>query len=337
MASDEPEFLRVQIASDLHLEFYDELPPFKDLLRPSAPVLGLLGDICALGHRRGRALYEAFLQECCKHFEQVLCLVGNHEFYSDEIAQVTYDEILSYMHGLSAKFPKVLLLENDGLTINDVRIVGTALWSSVPDEQTIDGAERLGRSCLGTVEGSMNDYNLVYVPCDLGPDAANPAGSQGGPRKARVKDTNAWHRRAVKFLHEEASQATLEKRNMLVLTHHTPSFRGTSNPRHGVDPNGISTAFSTNLEHMLTDPELGAIHSWCFGHTHYNSDQHMFGRRLVSNQRGYPERLAHGYKRNFVIEVPRVRVDGDSPPRAGASAERRTDSRAVAGGCCEVV
>ena len=37
--------LRVQFPSDLHLEFYDHLPPFEELLIPSAPVLALLGDI----------------------------------------------------------------------------------------------------------------------------------------------------------------------------------------------------------------------------------------------------------------------------------------------------
>ena len=43
--------LELQIASDLHLEFYkDGLPPFEDIIRPSAPVLALLGDICALTH-----------------------------------------------------------------------------------------------------------------------------------------------------------------------------------------------------------------------------------------------------------------------------------------------
>merc|ERR1712157_335291 len=97
--------------------------------------------------------------------------------------------------------------------------------------------------------------------------------------------------------------------NVLVLTHHTPTFTGTSNPRHNPDPQGMSSAFSTDLEHMLRDPAMAAIHTWCFGHTHYNSDQHVSGVRLVSNQMGYCTQPTNGYRRNFVVSVPRAFAD----------------------------
>jgi hypothetical protein len=41
-------------------------------------------------------------------------------------------------------------------------------------------------------------------------------------------DTMAFHAASVAFLEREAKQATAQRQNMLVLTHHTPSFHGTA-------------------------------------------------------------------------------------------------------------
>ena len=57
------------------------------------------------------------------------------------------------------------------MTIDRVRISGTVLWSAVPDEQTLDGAQRLGIDPFKTVECKMNDYRVINVldaPVELG-------------------------------------------------------------------------------------------------------------------------------------------------------------------------
>mmetsp|Transcript_86973 Transcript_86973/g.218903 ORF Transcript_86973/g.218903 Transcript_86973/m.218903 type:complete len:347 (+) Transcript_86973:67-1107(+) len=340
------EGLSLQIASDLHLEMYDVPPSLEDILTPSAPVLALLGDISALGYMHGVKMYEHFLAECSRRFYMVLVLPGNHEFYNDGHSCRTQGDILEYMRNLSSAFPNVRLLENSGITVNGVRISGTALWSAVPEE-----AKR-------TVEFSMNDYNLIYVSdgglragcqgmggevakLDAGTSAASsilagflpipsrsrssnensrfsrgPNSSGGGTstavRRLCVADSNALHEEAVRFLEREAEKATQKRVNLLVLTHHTPSFHGTSDPRHGVNPSGISSAFSTDLEHMLRNPRYAAIHTWCFGHTHFNSDQCLSGVRLVSNQTGYVQKPSMGYRRDLVIRVPKAYVERPS-------------------------
>ena len=82
----------VQIASDLHLEFYS--CPAEDAWReeeldrmivPRAPVLALLGDIGIPTH----PVYRSFLLRQAERFEAVLVITGNHEFYdSDPPAEV---------------------------------------------------------------------------------------------------------------------------------------------------------------------------------------------------------------------------------------------------------
>ena len=86
---------------------------------------------------------------------------------------------------------------------------------------------------------------------------------------------------------------------------------------------GFSTGFSTDLTHMMRDPRLVAIHTWCFGHTHYNSDQRVHGVRLVSNQCGYAGERSAGYEESLVIEVPRAWVGRDAT--AGGSGKRKCD------------
>mmetsp|Transcript_135059 Transcript_135059/g.431571 ORF Transcript_135059/g.431571 Transcript_135059/m.431571 type:complete len:391 (+) Transcript_135059:51-1223(+) len=296
------EGLRVQVASDLHLEFYEELPPFSQILQPAAPVLALLGDISALGHPRGIKVYEQFLEECCQHFDLVLLLAGNHEFYSNTASKKTAQDILAYLRGLSASNPKLLVLENDSVDVEGVKIAGTTLWSAIPEHQTVAGAKALGKDIVKTVEFSMNDYRLSYTQRDEGAPSAEtvqsveagsvpPTEHSGAapclpcfpistasqrtaeaaeansgveppadikPRGLRVRDTNKWHASAVQFLEGAAAEATRSGMNMLVLTHHTPSFSGTSDPRHGQDNDGFGTAFSTDLEHMFADPKTAA-------------------------------------------------------------------------------
>ena len=67
----------IQIASDLHLEFYGDNPiPYKDIIVPGAPILALLGDIglpiASDGH------YERFLHHMADQFQLVLVVAGNH-------------------------------------------------------------------------------------------------------------------------------------------------------------------------------------------------------------------------------------------------------------------
>uniref|UniRef100_A0A7S2SUR8 Calcineurin-like phosphoesterase domain-containing protein n=1 Tax=Rhizochromulina marina TaxID=1034831 RepID=A0A7S2SUR8_9STRA len=292
--------LRVQIASDLHLEFFRDGIDLEEILSPCAPVLALLGDISALGSARGRQVYEVFLEQCCGRFEQVLVLAGNHEYYcGSRENRASVRSIQAYMRSLgSSRFPNLMVLENDVVELVDgVRIAGCALWSHIPACQTISGAAEAGVDPWGTVERRLTDYRSIYV------DREVEEGREPGLRTVTAEETTAWHTESVEFIRREAARATADGKSLLVLTHHTPSFHGTAAPEHGEDPEGFGSGFSTNLEHLLADPELAAIHTWCFGHTHYNSDQVAHGCRLVSNQRGYLIERCPGYEMDKVIEV----------------------------------
>lgn len=56
--------LSTQIASDLHLEFYEAaVPDMMEILTPSAPILALLGDIHCPGGAVNEERYRHFLHQ----------------------------------------------------------------------------------------------------------------------------------------------------------------------------------------------------------------------------------------------------------------------------------
>jgi len=64
--------LKIQVASDLHCEFFAEIDRIK--IEPSADVLCLAGDIGIVGKR---GTYEALLKRESEKFKQVFVILGN--------------------------------------------------------------------------------------------------------------------------------------------------------------------------------------------------------------------------------------------------------------------
>lgn len=131
-------------------------------------------------------------------------------------------------------------------------------------------------------------------------------GSPSAPRLRRLttRDTNRWHREEVAFIHTEALEAKRLGQKLLVLTHHPPTFRNTSNPNYADSP--IRVAFASDLEYMLDwrgKSDFSAVHTWVSGHTHWSSDQLINGTHVVSNQYGYTGTSECIYKPGFVISV----------------------------------
>ena len=68
--------IAIQIASDLHLEFQEGKPiDYSAIIKPSAPILALLGDI---GLPMTNSVYADFLLNMANQFQLVLVLAGNH-------------------------------------------------------------------------------------------------------------------------------------------------------------------------------------------------------------------------------------------------------------------
>ena len=121
------EKIKVQILSDIHLETYEVVPAIEEFLIPSAPYLLLAGDICNISKL---SILEKFLKECSDRFQEVLYVLGNHEFYTEDSSK-TFESSLAEV--LSIDIPKVHVLHQRSVIIGDVCILGCPLWSYYPD------------------------------------------------------------------------------------------------------------------------------------------------------------------------------------------------------------
>ncbi len=108
--------MRIQYASDLHVEF-DSKPLRRNHLK--GDVLVLAGDIA--GSPRQLVRYLQFLHSPVP----VFLVLGNHEFYGHPWERATD----LYRIALEREMPHVRLLERESVVHNGVRILGTALWT----------------------------------------------------------------------------------------------------------------------------------------------------------------------------------------------------------------
>ncbi len=103
--------MRVQLLSDLHIEFGDY-----EFLDANADVVVLAGDI----HTKNSGLKWAV--ENIKN-RPVIYVLGNHEFYSK-----AYPKLIDELKAL-AKGTNVYILEKDVVTIDGVNFLGCTLWT----------------------------------------------------------------------------------------------------------------------------------------------------------------------------------------------------------------
>ncbi|EFA78961.1 hypothetical protein PPL_08429 [Heterostelium album PN500] len=197
---------------------------------------------------------------------------GNHEYYNIQSTHgsnkpKTIDEINIELDKLCAQFKNVHFLNNKTFQLDEFKIIGSTLWSHVPE------------SSRQAVARGLNDYRLIGV--------SDPITNERRP--ASVADTNQLHKRAVQFIERELQNAT----NCILLTHHAPLYSMPRENKYLCSPHyldsDINSAFHTDLNFLVKPPVL----LWIYGHTHYTSKFIHNGVVIASNQVGYDKSPFH--------------------------------------------
>jgi len=272
---------------------------------PSAPVLCLLGDIavpvCPRSDRGKKDRFAEFLYRMSKMFEYVLVLSGNHEYYQGTKGNMM--EVDEAILEICKSRNNLFYLNCSSIRINDVRILGCTLWSFVPPEAETQ------------VENFLNDYRLIHISkqsyasmfdCSEVGDFEDC--DKGSALTAAV--STKLHLRQRAWLDAQIKRAKECQEVIFVATHHTPSFCGTSSPQYGkpdVMCNPAGFGFSTSLHQMFD-----GVHTWAYGHTHFNNDQLFGATRLVCNQRGYHMSVDKHYRNDFVLDFQKPVVASKS-------------------------
>ena len=134
---------------------------------PQAPILVLAGDIGSLYSPR---YIVQFLKSCAEHFDQVLYVLGNHEFYFSESSEKKDMDFLLFnlkrlvndpVNGLA----NVTILDRKVVRINGVYFAGATLWTDVSDLSRIPDYVRLGITKKDYQDRHKRDLKWIKRAC----------------------------------------------------------------------------------------------------------------------------------------------------------------------------
>jgi predicted phosphodiesterase len=129
--------MKIQYASDLHLEFYNRQKyGFVKNPNNAADILCLVGDICCCGSVIDFINIELFFHEITGMYKLILWVPGNHEYYSlrNDISSIR--DIQYKMRQLCAQFKNIVYFDCHTLRITMNKqvyvFIGTTLWTYIP-------------------------------------------------------------------------------------------------------------------------------------------------------------------------------------------------------------
>jgi Icc-related predicted phosphoesterase len=142
--------VKIQLWSDLHLEFKDDWGgSFLDKHDPAAEVLVLAGDITSACRREPLDLVFASTSMRWKH---VIFTPGNHEFYKTSLTNGWAN-----IKAAAASRPNVHVLNNEAVTLDGVRFFGGTGWFPEVSQHPLAPYE----TDLDSLRRSMSDFRLI--------------------------------------------------------------------------------------------------------------------------------------------------------------------------------
>jgi predicted phosphodiesterase len=208
--------MRIQLASDLHLEFLEGKRPQTRIVEPApgADLVVLAGDI-----HSGVKGIEAFADWPVP----VVYLAGNHEFYDNDWAP-TRRAIRAACAGT-----RVTFLDNDTFEFEGVRILGCTLWTDF----RLGGTTQV--QAMAAAERGLMDYHVIRTASGL----------------LRAQQTLADHERSRAWLEGELAKPFNGR--TVVVTHHGPHPLSI-HPRFIGNP--LNPGFISDLTPLLRDADL---------------------------------------------------------------------------------
>jgi 3',5'-cyclic AMP phosphodiesterase CpdA len=177
--------LKIQYASDLHLEFPDNSKFIKENpLQPVGDILVLAGDIVpfAIMNR-----HDDFFNYISDHFEHTYWLPGNHEYYHFDVTEkcgILNERIKN----------NVTLVNNTSVVHDGVTLLFSTLWSHISIANQWQ------------IERNLNDFHQI----------------KHNGSHFTSEHYNALHHESLDFIKQTVNQSNDEK--VVVFSHHCPTF-----------------------------------------------------------------------------------------------------------------
>lgn len=208
--------MKIQYASDLHLEFHDNWRWLRNnTLEVVGDVLVLAGDIGYLGDEN--YANHPFWDWAADNYRQVLCCMGNHEFYK-------YYDIAELSGGFTMEIrPNIHSYYNGVVRIGNTDIILSTLWARIPLQEAY------------YTEQVVSDFRRILYQGEL----------------LTFAEFNSEHERCFAFIKDAVAKS--DAAHKVVVTHHVPSFR-MQDPRFANSK--ANGAFTIELEDYITNSSI---------------------------------------------------------------------------------
>lgn len=209
--------MRVQYASDLHLEFGENSRWLKEHpLIPSADILVLAGDIGYLGD--DNYISHPFWNRVSEDFNQVIVVPGNHELYKFfDINELRNGWQLEIRHNVRVCYNSVIALNEE------TDLIASTLWAHIPPSE-----EYLTERCV-------SDFKRI----------------RNGEFRLSAQRFNEEHEVCRNFIEKAVSESNAER--IVVATHHVPSFALMAEEFKDSSING---AFTVEVAGMIAESRI---------------------------------------------------------------------------------
>lgn len=250
--------MKIQIASDLHLEFIQSVFPGERIISPAADadMLILAGDIAS-----GPGAIQTFADWPVP----VLYVPGNHEFYGRHREQTlkfmkdaARKGVVTLLDGAAADFRRFgSWYDKHRDELRRLRVLGTTLWT----DYRLPNLNRTQRQQMEVAQTNLADHRSIRTDRGL----------------FTPEDAFRLHEQDRKWL-ETQLVAPFDGKTV-VITHHGP-HQDSTHPRWA--GNSLNGAFMSHLPELVEQADL-----WVHGHVH-DTVQYRAGKcHVVANPRGY--------------------------------------------------
>ncbi len=205
--------MKVQYASDLHLEFADNWRFLKEHpMTVAGDILVLAGDIAYLGNQDYQN--HPFWDWASENYQQVLVILGNHEFYKNYDLSSMKEGEVGYIRD------NVHYYYNAVVRIEDIDFILSTLWSHIEEEDAT------------YTENCVTDFHRILYGADI----------------LTHLEFNQEHDKCLQFIKKSVASSTTKHK--IVVTHHVPSFGLCAQEFEGSSLNG---AFTVELDNYIKD------------------------------------------------------------------------------------
>jgi len=253
--------MKLHIISDIHLEFLPRVNSLSSLQKhvPSLYskcdldlhniTLILAGDIGYITMDN----YWEFLKDCASKYKYVVCIKGNHEYYS---SSYNYEELEEREQEKSSHIKNLHHLSSDKIELDGITFLGTTLWTHIPDQDR------------KAIQEQVKDYSEIYC-----------SKIYSNNRPIDIDFTNKLHEEQMKWLQDNISTSN----NIVVITHHVP-LPELSHSKYSSYKNIMSSFVNTDLPQEIFSNK---IKLWIAGHTHTSMEHTHNGIKFIVNPLGY--------------------------------------------------